>query len=204
MDRVDEEISLLMPAWREEMMRILDTPQRPTPSGLAEWQRKWWNACWEQHYRPFEEEDKARKAELRAMKEAQRRKELERLKEAEVQRIRNLSDEQLIQECRIPVDTIRYALLDEEWNQRSTSWVVAKARAKGGLGAWELRDLAMKEACIPRDLKRLSEWTIFQLEESISYVAKAKGYAELSPRGKELEQSLRDELAKRGPYSKPE
>jgi hypothetical protein len=53
MDKVKIEIPSLIPARRAEMMRILDIPQIPFPTGLQEWQRKWWRQCWEDSYRQF-------------------------------------------------------------------------------------------------------------------------------------------------------
>jgi hypothetical protein len=78
-DRTKAEIPSLIPAWRAKIMQTLETPSIPIPSGLQEWQRKWWHRCWEENYRTFSEEDKVTLHGLKGMKSAQR--ELELLRE---------------------------------------------------------------------------------------------------------------------------
>jgi hypothetical protein len=110
--------------WRakmiEDYLQTQDTLRRPTPSGLEDWQRRWWESCWEQHYRQFEEEDSIRKEEIKAIKSAQRQTELDRAKEAASQRLRNLTDDELLEISRnIPsYDTESYRRWNEEWDRR--------------------------------------------------------------------------------------
>jgi hypothetical protein len=97
-EKTKAEIPSLIPTWRARMMQTLENSSIPIPSGLQEWQRKWWQQCWEEYYRPFNEEDRSTLRGLKGMRSAQKELELLRKGEEEIHRLNSISLDELQRE----------------------------------------------------------------------------------------------------------
>jgi hypothetical protein len=208
-DRVEKEIPAEVDAWRELMWQTLEVPQRIAPSGLAEWQRKWWFGCWDQYYAQFKEEDDAKRRTMLALRETQRKAELERQHEAWKRKIQEYSDDQLSYQIQLmgrhTVNREILLQLLEEKKRRDEAIKLQKERQRHGLTQVEAekrRDTHIEGGHLPGSTKEISEGTEWDLKDWMSSLRAARSYADLKPEHLELLQDLKKEMARRFPQNR--
>jgi hypothetical protein len=208
-DRVKDEIPAEVDAWRELMWQTLEIPQRSPPSGLAEWQRKWWFGCWDQYYAQFKEEDSTKWRAMQALKETQRKAELEKQKEAGERKIREYTDDQLSYQIQLMGrHTVNGEILQQllcEKRRRREAAELQKKRQNHGLSqdeAEKKRDLFTNPAQLPSSKEEISGANEEDLKSWISGLRTAHSYADLKPEHLTLLQVLKGEMAKKFPQNR--